>query len=134
MKGVALSVRQPWASLIAWGLKHVEIRSWNSNYRGRLFIHAGRTIDSLALQRFALENLPTGALIGTVDLTEVERFTETRWDELAELHLDHGMFPDNCYAWHLSNPIPFDEPIPYSGERGLFLVTIDDALIDGIAP
>jgi hypothetical protein len=133
MKGVALSVRQPWASLIVWGLKNVEIRTWNAKYRGPLFIHASRTVDNLALQRFALDNLPTGALIGTVNLTAVESFTETTWDELAEVHLDHGSFPANCYAWHLSNPIPFDEPIPYSGERGLFQVTIDDELIDGIA-
>lgn len=39
----ALTVRQPWASLIALGVKTVETRSWSTKYRGPLAIHAGMT-------------------------------------------------------------------------------------------
>jgi activating signal cointegrator 1 len=38
-----LSLWQPWASLIAWGLKRYETRSWATNYRGRLAIAATKT-------------------------------------------------------------------------------------------
>ena len=38
----ALSLNQPWATLIAIGAKCIETRSWRTNYRGRLAIHAGR--------------------------------------------------------------------------------------------
>lgn len=37
----ALTIRQPWASLIAAGVKTIETRSWSTKYRGRLAIHAG---------------------------------------------------------------------------------------------
>ena len=38
----ALTVRQPWAQLIALGVKSIETRSWSTGYRGPLAIHAGR--------------------------------------------------------------------------------------------
>lgn len=37
----ALTIRQPWASLIAAGVKTIETRSWSTKYRGPLAIHAG---------------------------------------------------------------------------------------------
>lgn len=37
----ALSVWEPWASLLAHGIKHIETRSWSTPYRGPLLIHAG---------------------------------------------------------------------------------------------
>lgn len=41
----ALSVRQPWAWCIVHGHKPVENRSWRTNYRGPLLIHAGQRFD-----------------------------------------------------------------------------------------
>ena len=38
----ALTIRQPWASLIALGVKTIETRSWQTHYRGPLLIHAGK--------------------------------------------------------------------------------------------
>lgn len=40
-----LSVRQPWAWLLCEGLKNVENRNWRTNYRGELYIHAGKSFD-----------------------------------------------------------------------------------------
>lgn len=37
----ALTLRQPWASLVALGVKTIETRSWSTKYRGPLAIHAG---------------------------------------------------------------------------------------------
>ena len=37
----AISIKQPWASLIAYGIKDIENRTWRTNYRGRVLIHAG---------------------------------------------------------------------------------------------
>jgi ASCH domain len=36
----ALSIKQPWASLIAHGIKDIENRTWKTHFRGRIFIHA----------------------------------------------------------------------------------------------
>lgn len=41
-----LSLIQPWATLIALGEKKIETRSWKTNYRGELYIHAGKKLDS----------------------------------------------------------------------------------------
>ena len=41
----ALTIRQPWASLIALGVKTIETRGWRTDYRGPLVIHAGLTYE-----------------------------------------------------------------------------------------
>ena len=41
----ALSVKQPWATLLAAGVKSVEVRTWNALRRGPVLIHASKTID-----------------------------------------------------------------------------------------
>ncbi|HTV55212.1 MAG TPA: ASCH domain-containing protein, partial [Terriglobia bacterium] len=41
----ALSIRQPWAWLIVNGFKPIENRSWNTNFRGRILIHASLKVD-----------------------------------------------------------------------------------------
>ena len=119
----ALSIRQPWASLIVWGLKSVEIRTWSTSYRGRMCIHAAKKIDQQASLRFGVEGAPLGALIGTVELVGVEPFTSESWAELADEHLDTGIFTPRLYGWRFDDPRPFDSPIPYRGDRGLFRVS-----------
>lgn len=42
----ALTIWQPWASLIANGSKKIETRSWKTNYRGPIAIHAAKNIDT----------------------------------------------------------------------------------------
>ena len=83
----ALTVRQPWASLIALGVKTVETRSWSTKLRGPIAIHAGKRSgftagqygrgmydDSDALWRLKIpfENLADGEdayeIIGTAPL------------------------------------------------------------------
>lgn len=41
----ALSVKQPWATLLACGVKSVEVRTWPTRRRGRLLIHASKVPD-----------------------------------------------------------------------------------------
>jgi hypothetical protein len=36
----AITIKQPWASLIVHGIKDIENRSWKTNYRGKILIHA----------------------------------------------------------------------------------------------
>jgi len=46
----ALSIRQPWAWLIVNGWKDIENREWSTRFRGRLLIHAGKQIESDAVE------------------------------------------------------------------------------------
>lgn len=67
-----LTIKQPFASLIASGLKEYEFRTWKTNYRGELLIHAGKSVDTEAMKRFKDYNLeyPTGCIIAKVTLTD----------------------------------------------------------------
>lgn len=42
----AISIMQPWALLIVNGHKDIENRSWPTNFRGRVLIHAGKKFDA----------------------------------------------------------------------------------------
>ena len=35
-----ITLKQPWATLVAEGIKKYEFRSWKINYRGEILIHA----------------------------------------------------------------------------------------------
>lgn len=67
-----LTIKQPFASLIASGLKEYEFRSWKTNYRGELLIHAGKSVDREAMKRFESYNLdyPLGCILAKVQLTD----------------------------------------------------------------
>ena len=67
-----ITIKQPWATLIAEGLKEYEFRTWNTKYRGEILIHAGKSIDKNAMERFKKYNLeyPTGCIIAKAKLTD----------------------------------------------------------------
>lgn len=53
----ALSIRQPWAWLIVAGYKDIENRSWPTNFRGRVYIHASRKFDEVGLAALISGNM-----------------------------------------------------------------------------
>lgn len=93
----ALTVRQPWAQLIALGVKSIETRSWSTGYRGPLAVHAGRALppkgdlhigdytvmwngdDTWGMARHRptydqstwVRRLPLGAVVAVADLVDV---------------------------------------------------------------
>ena len=73
-----ITVKQPYATLMAEGLKKYEFRTWNTKYRGDILIHAGRTIDKKAIERFKDYNFeyPTGCIIAKAKITDVEYVDE----------------------------------------------------------
>ena len=52
-----LTVKEPWASLIAYGYKEYEFRSWKTNYRGKILIHAGKSLEKDVSELFKDYNL-----------------------------------------------------------------------------
>lgn len=68
----AITIKQPWATLIAEGYKEYEFRTWKTNYRGEILIHAGKGIDKKAIERFKYLNLeyPTGQIIAKATITD----------------------------------------------------------------
>ena len=94
----AISLWQPWASLVAIGAKRVETRSWATNYRGPLAIHAARTSQHLndlhgnphfhKVLAGGLSVFPLGDIVAVCDITDcvstalIERADRNRTPEL----------------------------------------------------
>jgi hypothetical protein len=108
MKG--LSVRQPWANLIAAGEKTIETRKWRTDYRGLLLIVSPKT-PPIAPAGFAL------ALAELVDCRPM-----TKADELAA----RCQLYDGAFAWVLTG-IRRIVPLPVRASVGIFDVAIDEA-------
>ena len=119
-----LTIRQPWASLIINGYKKYEFRSWKTNYRGKLLIHAGTGIDKKLISRFDSYNLyyTNGAIIGECEIVDCILVDKVFINELRMI--DPNVYGDSNYnekyAWKLENIIKYDEPIYCKGQLGLW--------------
>jgi hypothetical protein len=112
-----LSVRQPWASLIASGRKTIELRSWATKYRGPVLIVSGA---SAWRGDHAYEIGPRGVAVCVVDLVECRASSDS--DEAAACLLPP---PGFGFALCLANARPV-APVPVKGKLGLY--RCDDAL------
>lgn len=130
----ALSLWQPWATLIAIGAKTVETRSWSTDYRGPLLIHAAKHKNELKLARqypfsealarggypWKLGDLPLGVCVALCDLVAVDP-TELVRDHLNDWEIAFGDYSPGRFAWKLANIRPIHSPI-IAGKQGLFEV------------
>ena len=66
-----ITMKQPFATLIAEGIKEYEFRTWKTKYRGEILIHAGKGVNKKAMKKFEHLNLeyPSGAIIAKAKLT-----------------------------------------------------------------
>jgi len=118
-----LSVRQPWASMIMGSMKTVELRSWQTNYRGWLWIHSGKKPDLAALEMLGdqPQEFQTGGLLGIALLSNVRRIeTPAQWQALGSAHRSPSGFQEGAYGWHFSDVIALRRKIPCLGELYLF--------------
>ena len=122
----SLSVSQPFAQLIITGKKTIELRKWNTNFRGEFLIHAPLKIRNEDCKRLKInEKLVTGAIIGKVELYDVKKYNsikEIRSDQ--KFHFSSKNFNEKTYGFLLKNPKQFRIPIPWKGQLGFFDVEL----------
>ena len=120
---IALSIRQPWVELILSGRKTIEVRSWATQHRGELWLHAGATRNSHLLREFSLreEDLQFGALVGVCELQACLEFDDDTWDRWRSQHLNEGDLNGRRFAWFLRNPNRI-VPKSYKGRLGLMRI------------
>jgi predicted transcriptional regulator len=70
-----LSLKQPFAELVVSGKKTVELRKWNTKFRGEFLIHASLTPHSESMKRFGYSELPLGYIIGKAKLVDVKEYS-----------------------------------------------------------
>lgn len=136
----ALTLWQPWASLVVHGLKRFETRSWSTTHRGLLAIHAAaRPVSQAEYAQFAdllarcriegPEQLPRGVIVGFACVSEIFSVDYIRGN-LTDEERRVGDFSPGRYAWMLDGPVWLVEPIPCRGRQGLWTVTLGIAVRD----
>ena len=130
----ALTIWQPYASLIAKGQKAYETRGFRTRYRGPLLIHSGQRPmrwvlkhsdeDALdvAIEFFGMEdlmNLPVGCAICVVDLVDCIEMTPDFIKKQSLAELSTGDWKPGRFAWKLENPREIDA-VELVGKQGLW--------------
>ncbi len=123
-----LTVKNPWAYLICTGIKDVENRSRQTNYRGKILIHSSKSIDpnhkhipamlsplrwnKIPLINSAIiiaEMYDNSCIIGEVEIVDCIKNSTSIWADSGQWH------------WILKNPIMYDKPIEnIKGQLGIW--------------
>lgn len=114
----AISLKQPYAELILLGRKKIELRKWNTKFRGEFLIHASKNPDKESMGRFGFKRLPLGCVVGKARLVEVKKYDNA--EELAKdkrLHLASGEW--GSYGFILKN-VKRVKPIECRGALGFW--------------
>jgi predicted transcriptional regulator len=127
-----LSLKQPFADLLSLGEKTVELRKWNTKFRGEFLIHASKNTDIGACERLDIDidKLTKGAIIGSAFLYEVKEYKnqeEFNKDKQKHFSIISKYFEGYKYGFLVKDARLFKKSIPYSGKLGLF--EVDDSII-----
>ena len=138
----ALTLTQPWATLVALGAKSFETRGWSTNYRGPLAIHAAKGFSGIGGKRGFLEvcslepfarvleanrlvpaDLPLGAVVAITWMTQCASTESVRKYLRNSGLLDEisfGDYSDGRYAFELTEVSALPRPVPATGALGLW--------------
>lgn len=143
----AITLYQPWATLMAMGAKKIETRGWSTSYRGPLAIHAGRDkrfidmrskhyvcgeepfasilkkeLERISLQGWNMYWMPRGAIVAVVNLKDCVR-VEIPWHygaTLSSQELAFGDYTPGRFIWITEGMRQLNRPVPASGRRRLW--------------
>lgn len=125
----ALSIKQPWAQLIVDGVKDIENRTWKTNFRGRIYVHASKptkfnvslTDDQVLAAIYVMKDaidgrMYFGAIIGEVDIIDCVQNHSSIWAEhkatkFKEVDGELVEVEIPVWNWVLANPVKYDQPI-----------------------
>lgn len=124
----AITICEPWASLIASGHKPIENRTWRARHTGTIAIHAGKSLawwcrvsddPDAWLARYGiplpkLETLAFGAVVAIATLEDVVRLADLPPD------LAGNPFAEGPWCWILRDVRPLANPLPYTGTQMLW--------------
>ena len=118
-----LTLKQPWATLVSEGIKEYEFRSWKTNYRGKVLIHAGAGIDKKEMERFKDLNLkyPSKRIIAEVEIEDcLELDDKLNQKIISENNIAYGSKISTGYAWKLKNVKKIKSSKEINGKLGLW--------------
>lgn len=127
-----LTIKEPYASIIMSGLKEYETRSWKTNYRGKIYIHASIKIDDdlksrKDLQKLVYDNnitLKPGYILCEAYLDDCIYMNDMFIKNVSDKEKMVGRYELGRYAWHLSD-IRVIEPVQAKGKLGIWNYEFD---------
>ena len=120
----ALSIRQPWAWLMVNGLKDIENRTWRTQFRGRIYVHASKRWDYEG-QLWLQQNHP---VVLDLELDRSSVFTGGIVGEMTIVDcVTHSLSPwfQGPSGFLVENPVAYDTPIPRNGRLVFFEPAIE---------
>ena len=123
-----LSIKEPFATLIKDGVKRIETRSWKTNYRGELYIHASLTKTDITDRHELLElvkdkTFSYGYIICKCKLKDCVYMTKDFVEDIRNNHHQEyicGMYTEGRYAWVLDEVEILEKPIQAKGKLGIW--------------
>lgn len=121
-----LSIKEPFATLIKDKVKIYETRSWKTNYRGELYIHASLSLsksENVELaNKYLKSNINPGYILCKCELTDCILMTKEFIDYIHKEtnEEDYGRYEEGRYAWKLKVIEVLDKPIKAKGKLGIW--------------
>ncbi len=125
-----LSLTEPFATLIKEKKKFIETRSWKTNYRGELYIHASKTKPAKKdiENRELMSLIPNvifsyGHIICKCNLVNCIYMTKEYVEDMKTNHHQEyicGEYQEGRYAWILENVELLEQPIPAKGQLNIW--------------
>lgn len=118
-----ITLKQPWASLVASGLKVYEFRNMNYSYRGKILIHAGKGIDKDAMERVKEYNLeyPQSKILAEVEIVDCIEIDDNFNKFINEMNSPiYGKKHRTGYAWKLENVRKLNYNSVINGKQGIW--------------
>lgn len=119
-----LTIKEPFVTPFAIGMKHYETRSWKTNYRGEIYIHTSKTKDNSEPALEAVmdtELFPLGYIVLKGNLVDCIEMTDKFVREIKKDPLEYisGFYKVGRYAWKIED-IEVIEPIKAKGSLGIW--------------
>jgi hypothetical protein len=138
----AITIWQPYATLIMLGLKQYETRCWGTSYRGPLILHAAKrwdedrerdcdrvaellreqtfTAGSLGDEKLRLFYTPMGETLGkALGIVDLQACSQMH-DGGSDFENQVGSFGPGRFGWKCASPKLFEDPISHQGKQGLW--------------
>lgn len=110
-----LTLKQPWAELILLGKKTIEIRKWNTHFRGRFLIHSSKIPDKKNMKKFESMKLLNGFIVGKANLFDVKKYKNRKeFNKDKNKHLATVKW--GKYGFMLNSIKRIKNPIPAKGK------------------
>lgn len=121
-----LSIKEPFATLIKDDVKIYETRSWKTNYRGEIYIHASKAMSKSENVEKAMPYLKSelnpGCILCKCNLVDCIYMTEEFIQKIKNdtNESNYGHYEVGRYAWTLELIEVLEEPIPAKGKLGIW--------------